>query len=79
MKDCEQLKQFWEFLAAQGRGCETQLLFWLAMEDLRETPAHSRASPRKMERIIQHFLQNSDTKKCRSSIAASVLHFKCSL
>ena len=63
VKDCEQLRVFREFLAAQGHGGEVQLLFWLAVEDLRETSTNSRACPRKMERIVKHFLKSSDTKK----------------
>ena len=73
MKDCEQLRVFREFLAAQGHGSEVQLLFWLAMEDLRETSTNSRACPRKMERIVKYFLKSSDTKKggCPSQTNAS--------
>lgn len=64
VKDCEQLRQFREFLARQGRDSEVQLLFWLALEDLRETSPNSRACQRKMERIIRNFINNKETKKC---------------
>lgn len=64
VKDCEQLRQFREFLARQGRDSEVQLLFWLALEDLRETSPNSRACQRKMERITRNFIKNKEIKKC---------------
>ena len=64
VKDCEQLRQFREFLARQRRDSEVQLLFWLALEDLRETSPNSRACQGKMERIVRNFIKNKETKKC---------------
>ena len=61
VKDREQMEQFHGFLEAQG--CEVQLLFWLAMEDLKSTMTNTQVCSRKEERIIKHFFRDSETRR----------------
>ena len=64
LRDKDQLQLFHEFLVAQGsRESEVQLMFWLAVEELRSTLSNPRVTQRKAERIGRSFFINTDAKR----------------
>ena len=63
LKDADQMEQFYKFLVAQGGGCEVQLLFWLAVEDLKSCISNAKVYSRKMKRIIKKFFKSTETNR----------------
>ena len=62
-KDSEQMRQFHNYLESEGHSCETLLLFWLAVRDLKPSMANPGVYSRKMERIVGQFFRDSETRK----------------
>lgn len=74
MKDSHHMEQFHKFLVAQGRGCEIQLLFWLAVEDLKSCISNSKVYSRKMGRIVKMFFKNTDANRGTKLAQPTVTH-----
>lgn len=60
------MEHFHTFLMEQGSGSEMQLLFWLAVEDMKSSISNKRACTAKMRRIFKRFFCNNGAEKGRS-------------
>ena len=74
LKDPEQLELFHFFLQSQGRGAsstETQLLFWMAIEDVKASMGNRKACNFKIKKIQQRFF-GANSGVCGIIIKASL-------
>lgn len=79
VKDREQMEQFHRFLVSRGGDCEVQLLFWLAVEDLKSTMTNESVCTRKMDRIVSHFFKDSEARRGDEySSFSAIYHTQCS-
>ena len=62
LRDPAHLKFFHHFLLSQGDGTETQLLFWMSVEDMKSSMGNRRTYNCKMRRILKKFFASNATK-----------------
>lgn len=63
LKDPEHMEHFHSFLTEQGSGYEMQLLFWLAVEDMKSSISNKKACTAKMRRILKRFFSSNGAEK----------------
>lgn len=63
LKDPEHMEHFHSFLTEQGSGYEMQLLFWLAVEDMKSSVSNKKACTAKMRRILKRFFSSNGAEK----------------
>ena len=57
MKDPEHLESFYNFLASHGNGVEMTLVFWLAVEDMKDSIGMEKNCKNKIRRIMRRFFK----------------------
>ena len=77
LKDSEQMELFHFFLQSRGRSTgntETQLLFWMAVEDVKACMGNRKACNFKTKRIQQRFFggRGTDSGECGTVVKASL-------
>ena len=63
LKDPEHMEHFHSFLMEQGSSYEMQLLFWLAVEDMKSSISNKKACTAKMKRILKRFFGSNGAEK----------------
>ena len=67
LKSSEHLESFYHFLASHGNGVEMGLVFWLAVEDMKDSIADKKMCSTKIRRIMRRFFKDGvDISKLES-------------
>lgn len=59
LKSSEQLKAFYQYLAMKGNGAEIPLVFWLAVEDMKDCMDDEKSHAAKIRRIKRRFFSSA--------------------
>lgn len=57
MKSSEHLESFYQFLSTLGNGADMSIVFWLAVEDMKDTIADENSCTTKIRRIMRRFFK----------------------
>ncbi len=77
MKDTDHIECFYNFLASNGNGAEMGLVFWLAIEDMKDSIGDPNNCRIKMRRIMRRFFKEGiDMSEC---VVVRVCRFICSI
>lgn len=69
LKSSEQLKCFYQYLAAKGNGAELPLVFWLAVEDMKDCIDDEKSRAAKIRRIKRRFFLNTPAELSKRMVA----------
>ena len=75
LKDPTQLKFFHHFLRSKGGRAETQLFFWMSVEDMKNSIGNRRTYNCKIRRILKKFFaSNAETGEAQVEWSNGILH-----
>lgn len=71
MRNVNHLESFYHFLCSIGNGVETNIIFWLAIEDMKDAIGDSKLCATKIRRIMRRFFKDVlDISKCKGHLHA---------
>lgn len=57
MKSSEHLESFYQFLSTFGNGADMSIVFWLAIEDMKDSIGDEKSCATKIRRIMRRFFK----------------------